>query len=212
MPPIVVNPNKPIELAPMEGRGELNGHLMDVEPDAWLIKAPELFAGGKEVPEYIELAFGHQNFFWRVPAEIKASYAPWIFVKPPEEEDARRFQRRSFVRVALSSQMLAIPITSGGQPRGAAVKVDVHNLSAGGCLATCGTDLGQAGDYVLMAMDIPGLGQVGAPSQLVRKQDNRYGIHFHGLKGTPRDGVARYITDQIAFHLQRGRDITLPQP
>jgi hypothetical protein len=212
MPPIVVNPNKPIELAPMEGRREMAGHLMDVEPDAWLIKAPQLFEGGQEAPDYIELAFGHQNFFWRVPAEIKAAFAPWIFVKPPEEEDARRFQRRSFVRISLSSQMVAIPITPEGQPRGQAVKVDIHNLSAGGCLATSQNSLGEPGEYVLMAMEIPGLGQVGAPSQLVRKQDNRYGINFHGLKGQPREAMARFVTDQIAFHLQRGQDITLPQP
>ncbi|MDB5098616.1 MAG: hypothetical protein JWM80_3037 [Cyanobacteria bacterium RYN_339] len=196
----------------MEGRAEYAGHLMDVEPDAWLIKAPELFTGGKEVPDYIELAFGHQNYFWRVPAEIKASFAPWIFVKPPEEEDARRFQRRSFVRISLSAQMMAIPLTANGQPRGPSVKVDVHNLSAGGCLATCDSALGDEGDYLLMAMEVPGIGQVGAPSQLVRVVDNRYGINFHGLKGQPRDGVARFVTDQIAFHLQRGRDITLPEP
>ena len=69
-----------------------------------------------------------------------------------------------------------------------------------------------SGEFVLMAMDVPGVGQIGAPSQVVRKQDNRYGIHFHGLKGTPRDTVARFVTDQIAYHLQRGQDITLPQP
>lgn len=212
MPQLVLPANRPIQISPWQHPGEHTGQLLDVEPETWLVKAPELFDASGELPDYVELAFGHGNFFWRVPAEVKAGYSPWLFLKPPDEDDARRFQRRSFVRISMSMRMVAIPLTPDGKQRGTPQPLDVHNLSAGGCLATASNALGQTGDYMLVAMSLPGQKDIGAPAQLVRVDKGTYGINFHGLKGPARDDLARFVTDQIAHHLQRGRDITLPEP
>jgi hypothetical protein len=190
---------------------ELSGQLIDREDGTWLLRAPEVFAVG-EVPDFIELSFGHKNFFWRVPVEVKAGYAPWLFLKPPDEDDARKFQRRSFVRIALSTRMVAIPVTPNGTQRGAPVPLEVLNLSAGGCLARADGPLGAAGEHLVIAVNLPGVPTVPTPSRVVRSQDGVYGIQFSGLTGTPRDGVAKFVTDQIAHNLQRGKDITLPEP
>lgn len=211
MPPFELPPQKDLVVNFMEPAPEMTGSLLDLADGTWLVKAPAAFSKG-EVPEYIELAFGHDNFFWRVPAEVLAGYAPWLFVKAPDIDDARRFQRRSYVRIALSTRMVAIPITPSGSQRGPAVSLDIQNLSAGGCLALADGHLGRPGEQVVVAVTLPGLPTMATPSQLVRVSDNVHGIQFHGLKGQARDAVARYITDQIAHNLSRGRDITLPPP
>jgi hypothetical protein len=190
---------------------ELGGRLIDREDGTWLLRAPEVFAKG-EIPDFVELSFGHNNFFWRVPVEVKAGYAPWLFLNPPDEDDARKFQRRSFVRISLSTRMVAIPVTPQGTQRGTPIPLDVMNLSAGGCLAKSDSPLGAAGEHLVIAVNLPGMPTVPTPSRVVRAQDGLYGIQFNGLSGQPRDGVARFITDQIAHNLQRGKDITLPEP
>lgn len=212
MPPFDLPPQKDVSVSLMNAVAEMSGYLVDADADTWLIRAPQVFVDGQP-PDYIELAFGHKNYFWRVPVEVKAGYAPWLFLAKPSEEEGRRFQRRSFVRISLSTRMVAIPVNEAGEQRAKPVAIELENLSAGGCLARSKEPLGQPGDRLVVAIDLPGATiTLPTPSTVVRADSGVYGIQFSGLQGTARDTVARYVTDQIAHHLQRGRDITLPEP
>lgn len=184
---------------------------LDVDGETLLLRVSPA-ACGDETPERVTLSYGHQNFFWEVTAEAKAVYDQWWFVDRPDELDCKRYQRRQFVRINYQTELLAVVAGEDGLP----VTLETKNLSAGGCLATSETVIGERGEELMVFLSLPEMPPLATASEVVRvapdaQGRHRYGIRFKDLKDGDREQVAHFIAKQIQSKLTRGQDITTPE-
>lgn len=177
--------------------------VIDLDGETLLLRVPPA-ALGETTPEQVLLSYGHKNFFWEVPAPARAVYDHWWFVERPEEVDCRRFQRRTFVRIAYRSEQTVIP---GGE--GLPASVQTNDLSAGGALVTSQVPLGLPGDDLMVFLSLPEMAPIPTTSRIVRVQDRgRYGLQFRDLPQDAQEQVAHFVARQIQTKLTQGQDIT----
>ena len=194
---------QPIAMRIDGGAVEHQAQVIDLDGETLLLRVPPS-AISDESPETVFLSYGHKNFFWEVTAPARAVYDHWWFVERPDELDCRRFQRRTFVRIAYRSEQTVIP----GQ-EGLPAAVTTSDLSVGGALVTSQVPLGLPGDDLMVFLSLPEMSPIPTTSRIVRVQDRgRYGLQFRDMPDDAQEQVAHFVARQIQQKLTRGQDIT----